>query len=317
MRTCTPSCSTSLRVARTALSGEASDEPVTSSIFLPPAVWSNSSSAMRTPRMESSPSTAKAPSRVASAPILMVSCASAGLASEAARTTAATLFTPALIAFLPRFFPSLLRTAAFEPRYLRGPPEPEPATEAVPQAEKSVRREQHDQQEGQADHRVEALAVDQVDGEVLQQDESDGADEGADRMAQAADHGDDQDVDHHVDADRARRNAPVEPHHQHAAGAGDEAGQEVGGDTVQGDVEADGAHAPRIVADRLQAEAEGRAGAVGHGEQEERRDREAQVVEGRRVTPVDAERSEEHTSELQSLMRISYAVFCLKKKNKT
>src|SRR3546814_5975264 len=31
------------------------------------------------------------------------------------------------------------------------------------------------------------------------------------------------------------------------------------------------------------------------------------------VLPV---RSEEHTSELQSLMRISYAVFCLKKKNK-
>src|SRR3546814_2084504 len=28
----------------------------------------------------------------------------------------------------------------------------------------------------------------------------------------------------------------------------------------------------------------------------------------------NAERSEEHTSELQSLMRISYAVFCLKKK---
>src|SRR3546814_4160847 len=28
-------------------------------------------------------------------------------------------------------------------------------------------------------------------------------------------------------------------------------------------------------------------------------------------------RSEEHTSELQALMRISYAVFCLKKKNKT
>src|SRR3546814_5686547 len=29
------------------------------------------------------------------------------------------------------------------------------------------------------------------------------------------------------------------------------------------------------------------------------------------------ERSEEHTSELQSLMRISYAVFCLKKKTET
>src|SRR3546814_2645423 len=35
-------------------------------------------------------------------------------------------------------------------------------------------------------------------------------------------------------------------------------------------------------------------------------------IEGRRVANQD--RSEEHTSELQSLMRISYAVFCLKKK---
>src|SRR3546814_2388864 len=32
--------------------------------------------------------------------------------------------------------------------------------------------------------------------------------------------------------------------------------------------------------------------------------------------PKPAARSEEHTSELQSLMRISYAVFCLKKKTK-
>src|SRR3546814_9250526 len=32
---------------------------------------------------------------------------------------------------------------------------------------------------------------------------------------------------------------------------------------------------------------------------------------------VEQKRSEEHTSELQSLMRISYAVFCLKKKKKT
>src|SRR3546814_12689514 len=32
--------------------------------------------------------------------------------------------------------------------------------------------------------------------------------------------------------------------------------------------------------------------------------------------PAPVERSEEHTSELQSLMRISYAVFCLKKQNK-
>src|SRR3546814_3820214 len=33
------------------------------------------------------------------------------------------------------------------------------------------------------------------------------------------------------------------------------------------------------------------------------------------VVHTEAPRSEEHTSELQSLMRISYAVFCLKKKN--
>src|SRR3546814_2057911 len=39
---------------------------------------------------------------------------------------------------------------------------------------------------------------------------------------------------------------------------------------------------------------------------------------GGRPTFRDEERSEEHTSELQSLMRTSYAVFCLKKKqNKT
>src|SRR3546814_3643331 len=35
------------------------------------------------------------------------------------------------------------------------------------------------------------------------------------------------------------------------------------------------------------------------------------------VAPLAVGRSEEHTSELQSLMRISYAVFCLKKKSIT
>src|SRR3546814_4526679 len=35
----------------------------------------------------------------------------------------------------------------------------------------------------------------------------------------------------------------------------------------------------------------------------------------RRIAQAINARSEEHTSELQSLMRISYAVFCLKKKN--
>src|SRR3546814_4704715 len=38
---------------------------------------------------------------------------------------------------------------------------------------------------------------------------------------------------------------------------------------------------------------------------------------GEDVDALQFNRSEEHTSELQSLMRISYAVFCLKKKNTT
>src|SRR3546814_4187292 len=41
-----------------------------------------------------------------------------------------------------------------------------------------------------------------------------------------------------------------------------------------------------------------------------------QIGVGRRAVRRALERSEEHTSELQSLMRISYAVFCLKKKKK-
>src|SRR3546814_3133234 len=42
-----------------------------------------------------------------------------------------------------------------------------------------------------------------------------------------------------------------------------------------------------------------------------------EYLAARRGFTVLIRRSEEHTSELQSLMRISYAVFCLKKKKKT
>src|SRR3546814_4447266 len=47
------------------------------------------------------------------------------------------------------------------------------------------------------------------------------------------------------------------------------------------------------------------AAAVGHNPEV--------VLAGRRINDAMGGRSEEHTSELQSLMRISYAVFCLKK----
>src|SRR3546814_3717290 len=63
--------------------------------------------------------------------------------------------------------------------------------------------------------------------------------------------------------------------------------------------------------------------AIGHlGNREQRPERIAGLVGDHRTNPSEnmgnlAERSEEHTSELQSLMRISYAVFCLKKKKNT
>src|SRR3546814_7435224 len=46
---------------------------------------------------------------------------------------------------------------------------------------------------------------------------------------------------------------------------------------------------------------------------------EVRAAEDPSVVPgeIDSGRSKEHTSELQSLMRNSYAVFCLKKKNKS
>src|SRR3546814_5754339 len=54
------------------------------------------------------------------------------------------------------------------------------------------------------------------------------------------------------------------------------------------------------------------------GAAHENEGRKAMVLRlvGRAERTGGADRSEEHTSELQSLMRSSYAVFCLKKKNK-
>src|SRR3546814_3329739 len=46
-------------------------------------------------------------------------------------------------------------------------------------------------------------------------------------------------------------------------------------------------------------------------------DTDFNLLGNQRVVAAWAQRSEEHTSELQSLMRISYAVFCLKKKTTT
>src|SRR3546814_10481119 len=67
-------------------------------------------------------------------------------------------------------------------------------------------------------------------------------------------------------------------------------------------------HGPRPMVDHLRrsdAQRPGTAGTLG----------QPRPSGGRRARETGARiRSEEHTSELQSLMRISYAVFCLKKK---
>src|SRR3546814_1578356 len=83
-------------------------------------------------------------------------------------------------------------------------------------------------------------------------------------------------------------------------------------------------HAPAVhLADRLvtQAHAQDRDARSERGDQFQRHARLVRRARPRRdhdlLRPQLRDRSEEHTSELQSLMRISYAVFCLKKKKKT
>src|SRR3546814_7275846 len=78
-------------------------------------------------------------------------------------------------------------------------------------------------------------------------------------------------------------------------------------------------HALAVVARRFALHYAGLARGIKPGQQHRRlhlrRGHRQAVVERQRVARADhGQRSEEHTSELQSLMRISYAVFCLKKK---
>src|SRR3546814_5011885 len=73
----------------------------------------------------------------------------------------------------------------------------------------------------------------------------------------------------------------------------------------------------RCIHQNLVAVAErGKHGIAGHPDHRQI----ARIAERHAPEPVTAKgeavRSEEHTSELQSLMRISYSVFCLNKKNK-
>src|SRR3546814_5997619 len=83
------------------------------------------------------------------------------------------------------------------------------------------------------------------------------------------------------------------------------------GDYVRAKLKGDLGNLPRIPAGRLGARADGQWGPLS-GDVEY-----YHIFEQDRIAAFETRRSEEHTSELQSLMRISYAVFCLKKKKHT
>src|SRR3546814_4921108 len=70
-----------------------------------------------------------------------------------------------------------------------------------------------------------------------------------------------------------------------------------------------------VVGHRARADRKGLAGAV-RPHLRPRPETTGRAPRARARERDQSARSEEHTSELQSLMRISYAVFCLKKKNK-
>src|SRR3546814_5546459 len=71
-----------------------------------------------------------------------------------------------------------------------------------------------------------------------------------------------------------------------------------------------------LVIDRADQPHPGKLGVVAEAELVDARQLEVRIDRVDLVAGASA-RSEEHTSELQSLMRISYAVFCLKKKKET
>ena len=127
------------------------------------------------------------------------------------------------------------------------------------------------------------------DCEILEEHECNGAQEGSDGCPHAADDRNDQNVDGHVDTDQTRRDASVEPDQQDAGRARNSTGVEVGNDAMHEDVDTERAHAPRIVPDRLEPQAESRTGSVPHGEIEEGCDRQGQIVERRGIASVQTE----------------------------
>src|ERR1700738_1304494 len=168
-----------------------------------------------------------------------------------------------------------------------------PAAPALPKPDDAVRREQHDDEKAQSDQQAEAIAVEpdrdqEIQGKGAQQDKNQGADEWADRTRDAADDGDDENVDRPFDPDRTRRDLTVVPDLQDAAERGHKGGERIGGDAVRVDVEPERRHAARIVAHALESEPERRAREIADRAEAERRDHEYHIIERDIRAPVDA-----------------------------
>src|SRR6516165_3074974 len=89
----------------------------------------------------------------------------------------------------------------------------------VPKADHAVRGPEHDGEEAEPDQQTKTVAIEtdlheKIEREGAQEDKYKRANEGADRPRDAADDGDDQNVDGALDADRARRNLVVVPNLQ-------------------------------------------------------------------------------------------------------
>src|SRR5215467_12422528 len=194
--------------------------------------------------MLSCPSTVKAPSRVASTPTLIVLSSAWAAVPKASIPAAVAASRVRLDRPFMDILPPSMAGALFGPPGLPlllppaggGTARSRPASRFLPEAEEPVGRDQHDDQESQADERVEALRIDQVDGEVAQQHEERRADEGADGVAQAPQHGDHEDVDDRADIDGPRRDAAVEPDIEDATERGEDPGEAMGHDPVEVDI---------------------------------------------------------------------------------
>src|SRR5579871_2796282 len=180
------------------------------------------------------------------------------------------------------------------------------AAPALPEADHAVGRPEHDDEKADAYQETEAIAVEsdlhkEVECKGTQDDENECADKGTYGPADAADNGDNQNVDATFDRDRAWRNLPIVPDLQHTARRGYQGRQSVSRNPVRVDVEAKRGHASWIVPYSLQREAKRRTRDVEHGEIAKCSRSQDHVVKGNIGTPV-------HTPEMGGRDRVDAGV---------